>query len=206
MAMAAGMMAYMPAAETGAPVVSASAASVDVDYAEALQKSMFFYEAQQAGTLPEWNQVSWRADSMLKEDGTSADIIEGGWFDAGDHLKFALTNAYTASVLSWGIIEYKDAVKKAGLYDLYLRNLKWGLDYVAACDKGDKVIGTIGDDAFDHVWYGSPEVYIRKFNLKSGDEERPYDEITNCTTVAEMAAAIYAACDQKPQQKGKQNP
>lgn len=190
MAMAAGMMAYMPAAETGAPVVSASAASVDVDYAEALQKSMFFYEAQQAGTLPEWNQVSWRADSMLKEDGTSADIIEGGWFDAGDHLKFALTNAYTASVLSWGIIEYKDAVKKAGLYDLYLRNLKWGLDYVAACDKGDKVIGTIGDDAFDHVWYGSPEVYIRKFNLKSGDEERPYDEITNCTTVAEMAAAM----------------
>lgn len=25
------------------------------NYAEALQKSMFFYEVQQAGTLPEWN-------------------------------------------------------------------------------------------------------------------------------------------------------
>lgn len=167
-----------------------SAEGVTVNYAEALQKSMFFYEVQQAGILPEWNEVSWRADSMIKEDGTPSDIIDGGWFDAGDHLKFALTNAYTASVLSWGLIEYKDAVKEAGLYDLYLKNLKWGLDYVAACDLGDKVLGTIGDDAFDHVWYGSPEVYMRKFNLKNDTEERPYDEITNCTTVAEMAAAM----------------
>lgn len=167
-----------------------SAAGVSYNCAEALQKSMFFYEVQQAGILPEWNEVSWRADSMIKEDGTPSDIIDGGWFDAGDHLKFALTNAYTASVLSWGLIEYKDAVKKSGLYDLYLKNLKWGLDYVAACDLGDRVIGTIGEDAFDHVWYGSPEVYIRKFNLKNDTEERPYDEITNCTTVAEMAAAM----------------
>lgn len=188
-AMAAGMTAYLPGIKAGSPEMNAFAAE-KYNYAEALQKSLFFYEVQQAGTLPDWNQVSWRANSMLKEDGTPSDIIDGGWFDAGDHLKFALTNAYTASVLSWGLIEYKDAVKKAGLYDAYLRNLKWGLDYVAACDKGDKVIGTIGEDGFDHVWYGSPEVYIRKFNLKEKTEERPYDEITNCTTIAEMAAAM----------------
>lgn len=185
LALSAGMMTCFPTEKA----VNAKA-EVEVNYAEALQKSMFFYEVQQAGILPEWNSVSWRADSMVKEDGTPSDIIDGGWFDAGDHLKFALTNAYTASVLSWGLIEYKDAVKKAGLYDLYLKNLKWGLDYVAACDLGDKVIGTIGEDAFDHVWYGSPEVYMRKFNLKNETEERPYDTITNCTTVAEMAAAM----------------
>ncbi|MDE5771818.1 MAG: glycoside hydrolase family 9 protein [Ruminococcus sp.] len=188
LALSAGMAAYMPA--NTAVDINANAADVEVNYAEALQKSMFFYEVQQAGILPEWNSVSWRADSMIKEDGTPSDIIDGGWFDAGDHLKFALTNAYTASVLSWGLIEYKDAVQKAGLYDLYLKNLKWGLDYVAACDLGDKVIGTIGEDGFDHVWYGSPEVYMRKFNLKNDTEERPYDTITNCTTIAEMAAAM----------------
>ena len=188
LALSAGMAAYMPA--NTVTDINANAADVEVNYAEALQKSMFFYEVQQAGTLPEWNEVSWRADSMLKEDGTPSDVIDGGWFDAGDHLKFALTNAYSASVLSWGLIEYKDAVKKAGLYDLYLKNLKWGLDYVAACDLGDKVIGTIGEDGFDHVWYGSPEVYMRKFNLKNDTEERPYDTITNCTTIAEMAAAM----------------
>ena len=170
--------------------ISAKAENPEYNYAEALQKSMFFYEAQQAGELPDWNSVSWRADSMLKEDGTSSDVVPGGWFDAGDHLKFSLTNAYTASVLSWGLMQYGDAVKKAGLYDTYLKNLKWGLDFVQACDLGDSVIGTIGDDAFDHVWYGSPEVYMRKYNLKQGTEDRPYDTITCVTTVAEMSAAL----------------
>ena len=40
------------------------------NYAEALQKSMFFYEVQQSGKLPEWNNVQWRADSMVDETGT----------------------------------------------------------------------------------------------------------------------------------------
>ncbi len=187
LALTAGAVGYMPQQSNDA--INASAAS-DYNYAEALQKSMFFYEVQQAGILPDWNEVSWRADSMIKEDGTPSDVIDGGWFDAGDHLKFTLTNAYTASVLSWGLLQYGDAVKDVGLYDLYLKNLKWGLDYVAACDLGDKVIGTIGNGDFDHVWYGSPEVYIRKYNLKEGTEERPYDTITCVTTVAEMSAAL----------------
>ena len=147
---------------------------------------MFFYQVQQAGELPDWNEVSWRADSVEN------DVVPGGWFDAGDHLKFSLTNAYSATILAWGLIQYKDAVKNAGLYDSYLRNLQWGLDFVAGCDLGDKVIGTIGDDAFDHVWWGSAEVYMRKYVLKGGTDPRPYDEITCTTTVAEMASAMAA--------------
>ncbi|MBR6385615.1 MAG: glycoside hydrolase family 9 protein [Ruminococcus sp.] len=179
------------------PAVSANAADdFKVNYAEALQKSMFFYEVQQAGVLPEWNEVSWRADSMEN------DVVPGGWFDAGDHIKFALTNAYTAGLLAWGLIEYGDAVKKAGLYDLYLNNLQWGLDYVVGCDLGDKVVGTIADDAFDHVWWGSAEVYMRKFVLKGGSDPRPHDEITCTSTTAQMAASLAAGYlvfkDEKP--------
>lgn len=179
-AMSASMLNAVPAA---------NATESDYNYAEALQKSMFFYEVQQAGILPEWNSVSWRADSMVKEDGTPADIVDGGWFDAGDHYKFTLTNAYTASVLAWGYIQYKDAIKKAGLDEVYKNNVQWGLDYVMACDKGDSVIGTIGD-ADDHVVWCSAEVYMRKHKLKFEDEERPYDEITDATTVALSAAAL----------------
>lgn len=166
---------------------SATAAeSSKYNYAEALQKSMFFYEVQQCGELPDWNEVSWRADCMVNDE------VPGGWFDAGDHIKFTLTNAYTATMLAWGIYAYKDAVKKAGLYELYMNNLQWGLDYVAACDRGTKVVSTIADDAFDHVWWGSAEVYMAKYVLKGGKDPRPFDETTSTTTVGEMAAALAA--------------
>lgn len=176
MAVSAGMLSALPLAQ--------SSAAMDINYAEALQKSLFFYEVQQSGILPEWNSVSWRADSMEN------DVVNGGWFDAGDHLKFTLTNAYSAMILGWGLYQYKDAVKSAGLYETYLNNLKWGLDYVSACDLGNEVIGTIGDDAFDHKWWGSAEVYMRKYVLGGGTDPRPYDTMTCTTVVADMASAL----------------
>ena len=156
------------------------------NYGEALQKSLFFYEVQQAGVLPDWNEVSWRADSMEN------DFVPGGWFDAGDHFKFTLTIAYTATVLAWGLYQFGDAVKKAGLDEMYKNNLKWALDYLVQTDQGGKVVGTIGKDGFDHTWWGSPEVYLRKMKLATELDERPYDVISCTSTVALTAAALAA--------------
>ncbi|MBP7185307.1 MAG: glycoside hydrolase family 9 protein [Ruminococcus sp.] len=185
LAMSAGILAYFPASN----VTAAS----DYNYAEALQKSMFFYEVQQAGKLPEWNQVPWRADSMVDEDGNETDYVPGGWFDAGDHFKFTLTNAYSASIMAWGYIQYKDAVDKMGLGETYRNNIQWGMDYVMACDKGGgSMVGTIGDftgGSTDHNIWCSAEVYLRKHHLNGGDWERPYDVIKNASV-----AALSAAC------------
>ena len=175
-----------------AAITPVSAAS-KYNYAEALQKSMFFYEVQQSGKLPEWNNVQWRADSMVDESGKETDDVPGGWFDAGDHFKFTLTNAYSASIMAWGYLEYKDAVEKAGLGELYRNNIKWGMDYVLACDKGGgSMIGTIGDftgGSTDHNIWCSAEVYLRKHHLNNGDWKRPSDTIKNASV-----AALSAAC------------
>ena len=187
-------------AVTAVPFTACSMAATavsDYNYAEALQKSMFFYEVQQSGVLPEWNNVQWRADSMVDESGTETDEVPGGWFDAGDHFKFTLTNAYAASLMAWGYLEYGDAVKKAGLEELYLNNIKWGMDYVLACDQGSgKMIGTIGDftgGSTDHNIWCSAEVYLRKHHLNNGDWVRPYDVIENSTVAALSAAALAEA-------------
>ncbi|MBR6835411.1 MAG: glycoside hydrolase family 9 protein, partial [Oscillospiraceae bacterium] len=170
----------------GAKAENTVTAAGSYNYAEALQKSMFFYEVQQAGVLPEWNEVSWRGDSMVN------DVVPGGWFDAGDHLKFVLTNAYSATLLGWGLVEYGDAVKKAGLDELYKNNLKWGLDYIVESDKGDSIVYMIGEGSFDHVWWGSPEVYMNKYLLKGGKDPRPAYTCQDSCIEAQMACALAA--------------
>lgn len=172
---------------TAAPVSAAS----KYNYAEALQKSMFFYEVQQSGVLPEWNSVPWRDDSMVDESGKDTDKVPGGWYDAGDHFKFTLTNAYSVSLLAWGYLEYEDAIKKAGLDEVYKNNMKFAMDYVLGCDLGGgEMIGTIGDPGMDHNTWCSAEVYLRKHYLKMGNWERDYDTIKNSTVAALSAAAL----------------
>lgn len=181
--LAAGAAVYLPSDSSRKMDVNAES-SGGYNYAEALQKSMFFYEVQQAGVLPDWNEVSWRGDSMVN------DVVPGGWFDAGDHLKFALTNAYSAALLGWGLVEYGDAVDKAGLGELYRNNLQFGLDYLVGCDKGNEIVYMIGEGAFDHVWWGSAEVYMNKYVLKGGSDPRPAYTCQDSCIEGQMAAAL----------------
>ena len=91
-----------------------------------------------------------------------------------------------------GVYRIWNAVKKVGLEEKYKNNLKWGLDYIVLADQGDSVVGTIGKDGFDHSWWGSPEIYLRKMKLVSGDDERPYDTTTSTSTLALCSAALAA--------------
>lgn len=156
------------------------------NYAEALQKAMFFYQVQESGPLSDGNQVTWRADSMMN------DYILGGWFDAGDHIKFTITNSYSAAMLAWGMLAFPEGIEQAGLSDSYRNSLKYALDYIAACDLGDEVLYQIGDEGFDHKWWGSAEIYHWKRADMQGDAERPCYFTTDSNVTGHMAAALAA--------------
>ena len=54
----------------------------------------------------------------------------GGYYDAGDNLKFGLPMAFTITMLSWGVIEYADLFSGAGEHTHALEAIKWGTDYL----------------------------------------------------------------------------
>lgn len=189
-AASAAVLTTVGAAQPLSGVVSAdtestgTSANSSYNYGEALQKSMFFYQVQQSGVLPDWNEVSWRADSMTN------DYVPGGWYDAGDHLKFTLTNAYSATMLGWGLLQYPDGVKDCDELTEYRNNLQFALDYLVKCDLGDKIVYMIGDGSFDHVWWGAAEMYMAKYELMKGETERPYFTCNDSCIEAQMAAAL----------------
>jgi len=54
-------------------VMSMARGAVSTNYAEALQKSLLYFEAQRSGKLPPNQKVTWRGDSALK-DGSDAHV------------------------------------------------------------------------------------------------------------------------------------
>lgn len=55
--------------------------------------------------------------------------LVGGYYDAGDHVKFGLPMAFTVTMLSWSVIEYRKQIADAGELEHALESIKWGTDY-----------------------------------------------------------------------------
>ncbi|MEU6711153.1 glycoside hydrolase family 9 protein [Nonomuraea sp. NPDC046802] len=127
-------------------------------YGEALQKSLWFYEAQQSGPKPAWNRVSWRGDSGMNDGKDVGVDLTGGWYDAGDHVKFGFPMAFSATMLAWGAVEYRDAYASSGQLTHLLDNLKFVNDYFIKAHPSPSVLyGQVGNGGTDHAWWGPAE-------------------------------------------------
>jgi len=144
-------------------IVGVQAHAQNIAYGEALQKSLYFYEAQQAGPLPEWNRVAWRSDSM-PDDGADAGLnLRGGWFDAGDHVKFGFPMAATVTMVAWGGVDFAQAYEDAGQMDHLRNNLRFVNDYfINAHPSANELYGQVGLGGPDHTFWGPAEVVHHK--------------------------------------------
>ena len=164
---------------------------VNKNYGEALQKSILYFEAQQAGKLPEWNRFPWRGDST-PNDGSDVGVdLSGGWVDAGDNVKFNFPMAFTVTNLAWGGIEYYDAFQEADQLEHLSQNIKWATDYLvnsfANDNPGEYVLyGQVGDGERDHNWWGPIEVVHYQM-------ERPAYKIDTSCPGTELAAETSTA-------------
>ncbi len=116
---------------------------VEINFAKALQYTLYFYDANKCGSGEKY--LEWRSDchtedetiplkpmgedykgtnlseefiekykDLLDPDGNGTIDCSGGMHDAGDHVKFCLPGSYAASTVGWGYYEFRDAYVDTG--------------------------------------------------------------------------------------------
>uniref|UniRef100_A0A7N0RFR4 Endoglucanase n=1 Tax=Kalanchoe fedtschenkoi TaxID=63787 RepID=A0A7N0RFR4_KALFE len=172
------------------------------NYTLALHKALMFFNAQRSGKLPKHNNVSWRGSSCT-DDGKDAswtltkDLV-GGYYDAGDAIKFNFPSSFAMTMLSWSVIEYSAKYEAAGELTHVKEIIKWGTDYIlktfnSTADTIDRIAVQVGvGDTSDGNT--SPNDHYCWMRPEDIDYIRPVTDCHGCSDLAsEMAAALAAA-------------
>lgn len=81
--------------------------------------------------IPHWRGSSALLDGQLIHNSSAPAVnLTGGFYDAGDHLKFGFTSAYAMTLLSWSVIEYKTKFQAVGELDHAKELIRWGTEYL----------------------------------------------------------------------------
>ncbi|KAF5746100.1 endoglucanase 11-like [Tripterygium wilfordii] len=161
------------------------------DYSDALTKSLLYFESQRSGRLPYNQRVTWRDHSGLTDGLEQGVDLVGGYYDAGDHVKFGLPMAFTVTMLSWGVIEFRDQIAEAGQLDHALEAIKWGTDYFIKAHTSPNVLwAEVGDGDTDHYCWQRPEDMTTSRQAYKIDENNPGSDLAGETAAAMAAASI----------------
>lgn len=212
----AGMILSPAATGVSSAAGTTTANTTYFNFAEALQKSIYFYDAEKCGPGITGGRLEWRGDchvgdsaipfkdtslsedfiakykDILDPDGDGLMDLHGGFHDAGDHVRFGKPQAYAASTLGWGYYEFKDAFVKTSQDQHMMEILKWFSDmYLRSTflDKDGKVIAycyMVGEGTADHTYWGAPELYPESI-------PRPADFATADAPASDQAALASAA-------------
>ncbi|XP_023750430.1 endoglucanase 6 [Lactuca sativa] len=161
------------------------------DYGEALSKSILFFEAQRSGYLPDNQRVKWRGNSGLFDGKANGVDLVGGYYDAGDNVKFGLPMAFTVTMMSWSIMEYGNQMGASGELSHAMDAVKWGTDYLIKAHPEPHVLyGEVGDGNTDHYCWQRPEDMTTSRNAYRIDQNNPGSDLAGETAAAMAAASI----------------
>ncbi|KAL0298072.1 UNVERIFIED_CONTAM: Endoglucanase [Sesamum angustifolium] len=104
--------------------------SSDAGYEDALSKGILFFEGQRSGKLPATQRVQWRADSALSDGSLENVSLSGGYYDAGDNVKFGWPMAFSVSLLSWAAAEYGHDIDSSRQLQNLQTTIGWGTDFL----------------------------------------------------------------------------
>ncbi|KAJ9676320.1 hypothetical protein PVL29_025043 [Vitis rotundifolia] len=160
------------------------------NYKDALAKSLLFFQGQRSGRLPAGQQMTWRSNSGLS-DGSLAHVdLTGGYYDAGDNVKFNFPMAFSTTMLSWGTLEYG---KRMGPQ---LQNsraaIRWATDYLIKCatTTPNTLYVGVGDPTADHKCWERPEDMDTVRTVYSVSPRNPGSDVAGETAAALAAASM----------------
>ncbi|ERN05046.1 endoglucanase 20 [Amborella trichopoda] len=155
------------------------------DYANALSKTILFFEGQRSGKLPPNQRVNWRGDSALSDGKLNNVNLVGGYYDAGDNVKFGWPMSFTVSLLSWAAVDYKSQISTAKQLGYLQAAISWGADFLLKAHTSPTSFYTqVGDGNIDHQCWERPE---------DMDTSRTLYQITSSSPGSEPAADAAAA-------------
>jgi len=117
--------------------------------------------------------------------------LVGGYYDAGDNVKFGLPMAFTVTMMSWGILEYGKQMAAAGELRNAMDAVKWGTDYfIKAHPEPDVLYGEVGDGDTDHSCWQRPEDMSTSRQAFRIDPQNPGSDLAGETAAAMAAASL----------------
>lgn len=169
------------------------------NYTLALHKALLFFNAQKSGKLPKSNGIAWRGNSGLEDGKDLTDVkggLVGGYYDAGDNIKFHFPMAYAMTMLSWSVIEYRHKYEAIDEYNHVRDLIKWGTDYLlltfnSSASHIDKIYSQVGASVANS---SKPDDHYCWMKPEDMDYDRPVQTANSGPDLAgEMAAALAAA-------------
>jgi endoglucanase len=120
------------------------------EYQDALSKSILFFEGQRSGYLPQDQRVTWRANSGLSDGWTYNTDLTGGYYDAGDNVKFGFPMAFTTTMLAWSVNEFGDLMPPNELRNSLVA-IRWATDYLLkTVSQPNRIFVQVS-----HKWHGT---------------------------------------------------
>ncbi|KAL5746046.1 hypothetical protein ACOSP7_027192 [Xanthoceras sorbifolium] len=157
------------------------------DYGDALSKSILFFEGQRSGRLPPNQRMSWRKDSALHDGFQIGVDLTGGYYDAGDNIKFNFPMAFSTTMLAWSVLEFGKTMGSEQKHTL--EAIRWATDYfLKATSVPGFVFAQVGDPYSDHKCWERPEDMDTDRTPYAVSKQFPGSEVS-----AEIAAALAAS-------------
>ncbi|GJW33620.1 endoglucanase 6-like protein [Tanacetum coccineum] len=117
--------------------------------------------------------------------------LVGGYYDAGDNVKFGLPMAFTVTMMSWSIMEYGNQMGASGELGHAMDAVKWGTDYLIKAHPQPHVLyGEVGDGNTDHYCWQRPEDMTTSRYAYRIDQNNPGSDLAGETAAAMAAASI----------------